>query len=109
MLQKFPSVKKRIQIIGSEWNSVSVRLPCYFVKGPFEQDFLDTYLTALFGVRKFKNTSAMMVIFFLERFKIDSKFRKCKKKEKIFLVFEIILSVKKKILVIASQWVDKQS
>ena len=85
MLQEIPSVKKRILIIGDEWNSVSACLPCYFSKGPFEQDFLDTYLTAFFRVRKFKNTSAMRVIFFLKMFKIDSKFRKCKKKrENIF-------------------------
>ena len=45
MLQKIPSVKKKILIIGSEWNSVSARLPCYFSKGPFEEDFVDTYLT----------------------------------------------------------------
>ena len=47
----------------------------------------------------------MRVIFFLKMFKIDSKFRKCKKKEKIFLVSEIIASFKKRKLVISSQWV----
>ena len=84
MLQKFPSVKKRILIIGSEWNSVSVRLPCYFVKGPFEQDFLDTYLTALFGVRKFKNISAMMVSFFWKGSKLILNLENVKKKRKYF-------------------------
>ena len=46
------------------------------VEGSSERDFLDIYLTTFFGVRKFKNTSAMRVIFFLEMFKIESKFRK---------------------------------
>ena len=51
-------------------------------------------------------------------FKIESKFTKCKKKiQEIFFVSEIkasenvakIGSVKKKMLVIRSQWVNKQS
>ena len=71
-------------------------------------DFLDIYLTTSFEDRKFKNTSAMKVIFFL---KIESKFRKWeKKKEKIFFVSEIIaskillkiVSIKNRILVIGS-------
>ena len=42
---------------------------------------LDIYLTTFFGVHKFKNTSAMRAIFCWKMFKIESKFRKCKKKE----------------------------
>ena len=49
--------------------------------------FLDIYLTAFFGVPKFKNTSPMRIIFFLKIFKMESKFAKCKKKlRKDFLV-----------------------
>ena len=58
------------------------RLPCYLSKGPIKRDFLDIYLTTFFGVCKFKNTSDMRVIFFLEMIKIQFKFRKCKKKFK---------------------------
>ena len=45
-----------------------------------ERDFLDIYLTTVFGVCKFENWSAMRVIFVLKMFKMESKFRKCKKK-----------------------------
>ena len=60
----------------------------------------------------------MRVIFFLKIFKIKSKFRISKKKIlEMFFVFEIIayeilarnVSIKKIILVIGSQWVNKQS
>ena len=68
-----------------DFNSVSARLPCYLSKGPLKRDFLDIYLTTSFGIPNFKNTSAVRVIFFLENFKIESKFRKCKTKlENIF-------------------------
>ena len=50
------------------------------VEGSSERDFLDIYLTTFFGVRKFKNTSAMRVILFLKIFKIESKFGKLRKK-----------------------------
>ena len=69
----------------SAFNSFSLRLPCHLSKGPLKRDFLDIYLTTSFGVHNFKNASAMRVIFFLEMFKIESKFRKGKKKlENIF-------------------------
>ena len=40
----------------------------------------ELYLTTFVGDRKFKNTSAMRVIFLVEIFKIKFKFRKSKKK-----------------------------
>ena len=66
----------------------------------FEQRFgtltiLETYLTTNFGIRQFKSTSAMRVIYFLKMFKIESKLRNCKKKKKnreIFLVSERMAS-----------------
>ena len=72
--------------------SVSARLPCYLSKGPLKRDFLDIYLTTFFQVRKFENTSAMRVIFFLKMLKIESKFREWKKEKKMrkmFFVSEI--------------------
>ena len=42
-----------------------------FSKGPLKRDFLDIYLTALFGVGKFKNTSAMRVILFSKMVQLD--------------------------------------
>ena len=74
-------------------NSVSAGLPFYLSKGLPKRDTFDIYLTTCFGVRKFKNTSAMGDIVFLKMFKIESKFTKCKKKmkQKLF-VSEIIAS-----------------
>ena len=58
-----------------------------------KRDFLEIYLTTFFAVRKFKNTSAMRVIFFLRMCAIESRFRKWKKKiETIFFASEIIAS-----------------
>ena len=86
----------------STLNRVSPPLPCYFSKNPLKEEFLDIYLTTFFGVDKFKNTSAMRVIFFLKIFKIESKFTKCK-------LLRSIVSVKKRTLIISSPWVKKQS
>ena len=56
-------------------------------------DFLDIYLTMFFEENKFKNTSAMRVIFLLKMFNIESKFRKRPIKiQKKSFVFEIIAS-----------------
>ena len=54
-------------------------------EGSSERDFWHTYLATYFGIGKFKNISAMMVIFFKKNFITESKFRKCKiKLENIF-------------------------
>ena len=76
----------------SNFNSVSARLPYQLSQGPLKENFLDIYLPTFFGVQKFKNTSASRVILCVEMFKIESKFRKCRKNSKIFLVSEIISS-----------------
>ena len=78
----------------SDFKSVLPRFPCYLLKGPLKGDFLDIYLNTFFGVPKLKNTSRMRVITFLKIFKTESKFGKCKKKnkkkmKKIFFVSEI--------------------
>ena len=59
-------------------NIVSARLRWNLLMEPLKQDFLGVYLTIFFGVHKFKNTSALRVIFFWKMFKIESKFRKFK-------------------------------
>ena len=67
----------------SGFNSFSARLPCYLPKGLLKRDFLDSYLSTFFALLQFENTSAMRVMFFLKIFRVESKFRKCKKKKKI--------------------------
>ena len=63
------------------------------VEGSSERDFLDIYLTTFFGVRKFKNTSAMRVIFLFKMLKIESRSRKCENKmQKKSFLSEIIAS-----------------
>ena len=66
----------------SHFNSLSTGLPCYLSKCPLKRAFLYIYLTTFFGVRQFKNTSPMRVIFFLKMFKIESTFQNYKKKKK---------------------------
>ena len=117
------SIKKRILVIGSQWDKKQSEYFMYhserlFQTGlrthwsismvkvlsfRFQQCFspftmllvqlssetrLYKYLSNhFFGVRKFKITSAIRVIFFLEMFKIKYEFRKCKKimeKKKLF-------------------------
>ena len=48
----------------SDLNSVWAPPPGCLSKSLQKQDFLDIYLTTVFGVRSFKNTSALKVIFF---------------------------------------------
>ena len=50
------------------------------VEGSSKTGLLDICLTTSLVVRKFKNTSALSVNFLSEICKIESKFRKCKKK-----------------------------
>ena len=47
-----------------DFHSVSVGLPCYLRNGLQKRDFLDIYLAMCLGVRKFKNTRSITVIFF---------------------------------------------
>ena len=55
----------------SDFKSISTRLPCHFSKDPLKGEFLDIYLTTYSGVRKFKNTLAMKVIFFWKFSKLN--------------------------------------
>ena len=68
----------------SDFNSGLAHLPSYLSKGPLKGDFVDIYLTTFFGVGQFKNTSPMRINFFLKMFKIEFKFRKCKKEFRKF-------------------------
>ena len=71
---------------GLHLNSVWSCLPCCFPKGLQKWDFLDIYLTTVFRVRNFKNTSAIRVIFFFETFQNFIYIPKMSKKswEKVF-------------------------
>ena len=55
---------------SSDFNSVWSHLPSCFSKGLQKRDFLDIYLTMVFGGRTFKNISPMIVIVFLKMFKV---------------------------------------
>ena len=54
-------------------------LPCYLPKGPLKGYFLDIYVSIFFGVRKFKNTSAIMVPFFRKCSKLNLHLENVKK------------------------------
>ena len=62
-------------------NSVSARLPCYLSKGPLKGDSLDIYLTTFFVVCKFKNTSAMSVVFFKKCPELNLNLENAKRKK----------------------------
>ena len=55
---------------------------CYLWKGPLKRDFLDIYLTTFFGVPKFKNPSAVRVIFFWKWSNLNINSENAKKKKK---------------------------
>ena len=71
-----------VKVLRSSLNSVLAGLAYYLSKVPLKSDFLDIYLITLFGLPQLKNTSPMRIIFFFKMFKIESKFRKYKKKKK---------------------------
>ena len=78
-------------------NSISARLPCYFLKGPLKLYFFDIYLTSFSGVRTFKNRSAMRVVFFRNCSKLNLNLEnakktktKTKRTKKIIFLSEII-------------------
>ena len=55
------------------------------VEGSSERDFLEIYLTTFFGVRKFKNTSPMRVMFLSKCSKLKINLENAKKNsEKVF-------------------------
>ena len=47
-----------------------VLLACCLAMGPLKWELLDIYFFTYIGVRNFRNTSAMRVIFFLKMFKM---------------------------------------
>ena len=76
----------------SDFNTVSARLSIHLSKDPLKLEFLDILLTTYFGVRKFKNTSAMNVMFFWKYWKFQLNLVNVKKIDRIFLISEIIAS-----------------
>ena len=80
------------EVTCSDFNGVSARLPCYLLKNPLKLDFWDIYVTTYFEVHKFKNTSAMRVIF--TSFKIKCKFpQRKKKRRKSFRLWDNCISI----------------
>ena len=69
-----------VKVLSLWFQHCFIPLPCSLSKRLLEGDFIDIYLTTFFGVRKFKNTWAIRVIFFLKLVKIEYKFIKCQKK-----------------------------
>ena len=83
-----------VTVLPSDFNSVSARLPCYLSKSPLKRDFLEIYLTTSFGILKFKNTSAMRVIFFWKCSKLNLNLENPKKNSgKVFLFRDNRLSI----------------
>ena len=72
---------------GSDLNSVWVRLPGCFSKGLQKRDFSDIYLTMVFGVRNFENTSAKRVIFFWKCSKFSPHVKNAEKNREKFFNF----------------------
>ena len=66
---------------------VQLCLPCYLEKGPLKQDFLNVYLTTSLGVRQFKNTWAMRVIFFRKCSKLNLNLENAEEKKKSENIF----------------------
>ena len=60
--------------------------------GLLKHGFLDIYLTIYFGANFSRNTSATMIIFFVNILKFNIDFKNRKKIQKEFFVFEIIAS-----------------
>ena len=68
---------------------VSACLPWYLLKGPVKRDFLEIYVTPFFGLRRFKNSSAMRVSFFLRISELNRNLQKAKKNwENIFCLWD---------------------
>ena len=74
-------------ICRSDFYSISARLQCYLLKGPLKREILNHYLTTFFGVRKFKNTSAMMVTFFSKMLRLNLNFENARKTSKKVFCF----------------------
>ena len=66
------------------------QLPLLLVEGSSETGLFRYLSSHVFGVRNFRNTLAMRVIFCLEMFKISCRFQKLKKKREKIFGFEII-------------------
>ena len=71
---------------GSDFNRFWARLSCCISKGLQKRNFLDVYLTTVFGIRNFRNTSAMRVIVLWKcsTFYLDSRNTKKKVEKKSF-------------------------
>ena len=83
-----------VKVLLFRFQQCFVPFTMLLVEGSSETRFVKHLSNHVFQ-SQFKNPSAIRAIFFLTMFKIESKFRKCKKKKKIakkFFVSEIIAS-----------------
>ena len=67
--------------------STVFRTVCYVTCRSVLWNILDIYLTTCLGVRNFKNTSAVRLMFCFKMYKIESKIRKWKKKKTEIVFF----------------------
>ena len=74
-----------LKVLCWDFCSLWAPLPCYSLKGLQKRDFLDIYLTTVFGVCNFKHTSAMRVTFSWKCSKFYLHFKNGENKsEKVF-------------------------
>ena len=71
-----------VKVLSFSFGQCFCPFPTLLVEGSSEARLLRDLYNHVFQVCKFKNTSAMTVIFFMKMFKIECKFTKCKKKKK---------------------------
>ena len=69
-----------LRISPRDFNSACSRSSSSLPKCPLKRYFLDIYFITFFGVRNFRNTSAMRAFFFWKTFKVWSRLQKCKNK-----------------------------
>ena len=74
-----------LKVLCWDFCSLWAPLPCYSLKALQKRDFLDIYLTTVFGVCNFKHTSAMRVTFSWKCSKFYLHFKNGENKsEKVF-------------------------
>ena len=76
-----------IKALGFKFKQCFVPFPMLLVEGSSETRLFRHLSNPFFRVRKFKNTSAQRIIFFLKMSKNEYRFRKCTKKNRIVFRF----------------------
>ena len=68
-----------VKVVSFRFQHCLISFPFYLSNCRLKSDFLNVYLTTLFGIRNFGKTSAMRVIFFLKVFNIPLHFKNAEK------------------------------